>query len=150
MTNAFANKSQLHNGNIKPRQLPHLERQSSPPIPIKSTPSVASVQDSSTSVQCNDEAHYNMLTWQMYNRIMTARRIRAYSLQNSEDSLVGEYYHAWVDYNKYTHDKKGSNQANSETMKEIQVHVASAASNISSSEEEHDDDYGEVFELEIM
>jgi hypothetical protein len=91
-----------------------------------------------------------MLTWQMYNRIMTARRIRAYSLQNSEDSLVGEYYHAWVDYNKYTHDKKGSNQANSETMKEIQVHVASAASNISSSEEEHDDDYGEVFELEIM
>lgn len=66
-------------------------KQSSQPIPIKVSNSKRECQESNDI--SSDVAYYDMRTWQMYNLITEARRIRAYNRLGQSDSCnASEYF----------------------------------------------------------
>lgn len=119
---------------------PLVERQSSQPIPIKI--GLCTYDSNCDSV---DSAHYDMLTWRMYNRIVNARRTRALS---RSERLDEQYYLTKVDYNKSNRARMPINRDNGHDATEHMPGHAASILGRGIEEEFPDDD--QVFVLELV
>lgn len=120
---------------------PLVERQSSQPIPIK-----IAVYTNESNCDSVDSAHYDMLTWRMYNRIVNARRTRAFSRSN--ENFDEQYFLTKVDYYKSNRSRMPINRDNGHDATEnMQGHAASIPGR--DIEEEFPDD-DQVFVLELV
>lgn len=123
-------------------------KKSSQPIPIKVSDSKSEYQ------QCNsisaDKAYYDMLTWQMYNLITEARRMRAYSRLSQSDICNSEYYVGGRNLYKPTNHTVRLGLAKSPgNIDELQEQEPPNSSSITEKEEKIDDDGSHIFHLEV-
>ncbi|KAL7475448.1 hypothetical protein ACHAW6_001361 [Cyclotella cf. meneghiniana] len=120
---------------------PPVERQSSQPIPIK-----IDLYTNDSDYNSVDSAHYDMLTWRMYNRIVNARRTRAFSRSN--ENFDEQCYLTKVDY--YTSDKARM-PINRDKGHDFTEHMPGHAASVLGRdiEEEFPDD-DQVFVLELV
>ncbi|KAL3805853.1 hypothetical protein HJC23_007814 [Cyclotella cryptica] len=123
----------------KTNSTPLTERQISQPIPIK-----VAVYTNESDCDSVDSAHYDMLTWRMYNRIVNARRMRAISRSN--ENCDEQDYFTKVDYYKFNTARMHINRDKVHNANDL-GHEASILGR-NADEELPDDD--QVFVLELV